>query len=140
MRLSFSGETALENRSVGTVQTVVWLGTFFLVMIWSAIEPKDYATWLLEVSPAMIGLVIIAMTFHRFPLTPMLYWLILLHSIILMIGGHYTYAEVPLFDTIRDWLGQSRNNYDKVGHLAQGFIPVLIAREILLRLHVVNGR
>lgn len=112
---------------------------FLAVLIWSAIEPKDYLTWILEVSPALIGLVILALTFQRFPLTPLVYWLILVHSVILMIGGHYTYAEVPLFDKLAQLLEQSRNDYDKLGHLAQGFIPALIARELLIRLNVVNG-
>lgn len=118
---------------------ILWLTLYFAVLIWSAIAPKDYPTWWLEVLPALIGLVMMAFTYKRFPLTPLLYGLILIHCIILMVGGHYTYAEVPLFDWIRDVLGQSRNNYDKVGHLAQGFIPVMIARELLIRKQVVNG-
>jgi len=118
----------------------LWLAVFFAVLIWSAISPKDYLTWWLEVAPALIALIVLAVTKKRFPLTPLLYVLILAHCIILMVGGHYTYAEVPLFDWIRDSLGQSRNNYDKVGHFAQGFIPVMIAREILIRHQVVNGR
>lgn len=122
------------------VQVATWLALFWLTFVWSAIAPKDYVTWLLEVSPALIGFGLIAATWRRFPLTPLLYWLILVHSIILIIGGHYTYAEVPLFDWIRDTLDQSRNNYDKLGHFAQGFIPVILARELLMRLDVVNGR
>jgi putative membrane protein len=118
---------------------ILWLTLYFAVLIWSAIAPKDYPTWWLEVLPALIGLSVMALTYKRFPLTPLLYGLILIHCIILMVGGHYTYAEVPLFDWIRDALGQSRNNYDKVGHLAQGFIPVMIARELLIRKQVVNG-
>lgn len=118
---------------------IVWLVVFFSVLIWSGINPKDYFTWFLEVVPAIIGFVIIAATRNRFPLTPLLYFLILVHAVILMIGGHYTYAEVPLFDTIRDLMGSDRNNYDKVGHLAQGFVPAIIAREILIRLNVVKS-
>jgi len=118
---------------------IVWLVVFFSVLIWSGINPKDYFTWFLEVVPAIIGFVIIAATRNRFPLTPLLYFLILVHAVILMIGGHYTYAEVPLFDTIRDLMGSDRNNYDKVGHLAQGFVPAIIAREILIRLKVVKS-
>lgn len=118
---------------------IVWLVVFFSVLIWSGINPKDYFTWFLEVVPAIIGFVIIAATRNRFPLTPLLYFLILVHAVILMIGGHYTYAEVPLFDTIRDLMGSDRNNYDKVGHLAQGFVPAIIAREILIRLEVVKS-
>ncbi|MEX1236990.1 MAG: DUF2238 domain-containing protein, partial [Pseudomonadales bacterium] len=77
----------MENRSVSRSQTLAWLTMFLAVLIWSAIEPKDYLTWILEVSPALIGLVILALTFQRFPLTPLVYWLILVHSVILMIGG-----------------------------------------------------
>lgn len=107
--------------------------TFILVLIWSAIAPHDYFMWILEVFPALIGLVLILVTYRKFPLTNFLYTLILIHAIILCVGGHYTYAKVRLFDWIRDVLGQDRNNYDKLGHLAQGFIPVFLAREILLR-------
>jgi len=118
----------------------LWLAIFFMVLIWSGIHPKDTFTWFLEVLPALIGLTVIVFTRKSFPLTPLLYFLILIHSIILMIGGHYTYAEVPFFDTLKYTFDWSRNNYDKVGHLAQGFVPVLIAREILIRKHIVNGQ
>lgn len=112
----------------------------FFVLAWSAIDPKAPITWWLEVLPALIGLIVLVITYQQFRLTPLLYFLILIHSVILMIGGHYTYAEVPLFDTIGEWLGHTRNNYDKVGHFAQGFVPVMISREIMMRKHVVNGR
>lgn len=118
----------------------LWLVLFFSTLIWSGIAPKDQFTWFLEVVPALIGIVVLAITSRSFPLTPLLYGLILVHAIILMVGGHYTYAEVPLFDTIKDLMGSERNNYDKVGHFAQGFVPALLAREILLRLRVVQGR
>jgi putative membrane protein len=118
----------------------LWLIICSLVLIWSAIHPKDYFTWLLEVFPALIGLSVLAATYRRFRLTPLAYILILVHCIILMVGGHYTYAEVPLFDWISDSMGMSRNNYDKLGHLAQGFIPAIIAREILLRLRIIAGK
>lgn len=118
----------------------IWLLIYFLVLIWSGIFPKDYYTWFLEVFPALIGLAVMAATYKRFPLTPLAYFLILIHSIILMVGGHYTYAEVPLFNWIRDSFGMARNNYDKIGHLAQGFIPAIIAREILLRKNAINGK
>jgi putative membrane protein len=117
---------------------IIWLSLYFLVLIWSGINPKDYFTWFLEVFPALAGLVVIAATYNKFRLTPLVYLLILIHSIILMVGGHYTYAEVPLFNWIRDSFGMARNNYDKLGHLAQGFIPAIIAREILLRLKVIS--
>jgi putative membrane protein len=112
---------------------IIWLLIFISALIWSAINPHDYFTWFLEVLPAVIGLIVIVITYRRFPLTDLAYWLILIHAIILMIGGHYTYAEVPLFNFIRDTFELSRNNYDKVGHFAQGFIPAIIAREILFR-------
>ena len=116
---------------------IIWLIIYSLVLIWSGINPKDYFTWLLEVFPALIGLIILAVTYNKFRLTPLTYILILIHCIILMVGGHYTYAEVPLFNLIRDTFGMARNNYDKIGHLAQGFIPAIIAREILTRKKVV---
>ena len=111
----------------------LWLVIFMLVLVWSGINPKDYFTWALEVAPAVFGLVLLAITRKSFPLTPLLYFWILMHCIVLMVGGHYTYAEVPLFDHIKPWFGFERNNYDKVGHFMQGFVPALIAREILLR-------
>jgi len=117
----------------------LWLVIFFVVLIWSAIDPKDQFTWFLEVIPALIGFVILIFTHKKFPLTPLLNLLILIHMVILMVGGHYTYAEVPLFDYIAELFEHSRNNYDKVGHLAQGFIPAILAREILIRKDVVHG-
>ena len=117
----------------------LWLFVFFAVLLWSGINPKDQFTWFLEVVPALIGFAIIILSYKKFPLTPLLYSLILIHMIILMVGGHYTYAEVPLFDTIKELLGQSRNNFDKVGHFMQGFEPAILAREILLRKKIVHG-
>lgn len=117
----------------------LWLGTYFGVLLWSVIRPKDLFTWALEVAPALIALIALAVTRRRFPLTPLAYGLILIHCVILMVGGHYTYAEVPLFDWLRDTLHWQRNNYDKVGHFAQGFIPAIIARELLIRLRVIHG-
>jgi putative membrane protein len=117
----------------------LWLTIFFLVLIWSGFEPHDYFTWFLEVSPALIGLIVLGATRKAFPLTGMAYGLILVHCIILMVGGHYTYAQVPFFDTFGGLLEPGRNNYDKLGHLAQGFVPAIIAREILIRKAVVNG-
>ena len=115
-----------------------WIAIFLMVFIWSGAFPKDRFVWALEVAPAMAAAVILYATRKRFPLTRLAYILILIHSIILMVGGRYTYAEVPLFDWIRDIFHQSRNNYDKVGHFAQGFIPAIIAREILIRKGVVR--
>lgn len=116
-----------------------WVAIFFIVLIWSGIHPKDYLTWFLEVAPALAGFIAVSVTYKKFRLTTLAYTLILIHCVILMIGGHYTYAEVPLFDWIRDYFELARNNYDKVGHLAQGFIPAIIAREILIRKSIING-
>jgi len=115
----------------------LWLFIFFAVLIWSGIQPKDYFTWILEVVPALIGFVVLAWTYKTFPLTPLVYTLILIHCIILMVGGHYTYAEVPLFDWLAEVLDWQRNNYDKVGHFAQGFVPVMVAREIVIRKGII---
>ncbi len=122
------------------MQKMFWLITFFSVLIWSAISPYDPLIWLLEVSPALIGFIVIVISYKQFPLTPLVYSLILIHCIILMVGGHYTYAEVPLFNDIQHWLGSTRNNYDKVGHFAQGFIPAMITREIIIRKQVIADR
>ncbi|MBY5991630.1 DUF2238 domain-containing protein [Ferrimonas balearica] len=121
------------------MKTALWALVFVVVLLWSGYQPKDTFTWFLEVLPALLGAAILWGTRQRFPLTPLLYGLILLHCIVLMVGGHYTYAEVPLFDTIKPWFGFERNNYDKVGHLMQGFVPAIIARELMIRLKVVNG-
>ena len=119
---------------------LIWLIVFFVTLIWSGVNPKDYLIWFLEVVPALIGLVLIAVTWRKFKLTSLLYFLILLHSIVLMVGGHYTYAEVPLFDAIRPIFGFERNNYDKVGHFMQGFMPALLAREIIIRKKIIDSR
>jgi putative membrane protein len=112
---------------------LILLGLVGAVLIWSGIHPHDYFTWLLEIAPALIAFIFLAVTYRRFPLSDLSYFLIAIHSIILMIGGHYTYAEVPLFNHLRDIGWFARNNYDKIGHFAQGFIPALVVREILLR-------
>ncbi|HIQ47462.1 MAG TPA: DUF2238 domain-containing protein [Sulfurovum sp.] len=117
----------------------IWLGIYFSVLLWSAIDPKDTFTWFLEAIPALIGFILMALTYKKFPLTPLLNTLILIHMIILMVGAHYTYAEVPLFDMIKEIFHQTRNNYDKVGHFAQGFMPAILARELLLRLEVIKA-
>ena len=115
----------------------IWIITFTVFFIWSGIDPKDQFTWLLEVLPAIIGVVVMAMTYKTFKLTPLVYILILIHCIVLMIGGHYTYADVPFFDYLKDLFNFTRNNYDKVGHFVQGFVPALITREILIRKNVI---
>ena len=119
---------------------ILLLIIYVAALLWSVIHPKEYFTWTLEVFPSLIAIIILALTYKRFPLTDLAYTLILIHSCILFVGGHYTYAEVPLFDWIRDTFHQSRNNYDKIGHFAQGFIPAIIAREIFIRKNVVPSR
>ncbi|HMB89058.1 MAG TPA: DUF2238 domain-containing protein [Methylomirabilota bacterium] len=99
----------------------------------SGVAPHDRLTWLLEVAPILIAVPVLIATARRFPLTPLAYRLIFLHALILMLGGHYTYAEVPLGDWAADALGLARNPYDRLGHLAQGFVPAIVVREILIR-------
>lgn len=118
-------------------KVLIWIAVFLSVLIWSAIEPADRLTWWMEIIPALLGFVLLWMTRKRFVMTELVYFLILIHAVILMIGGHYTYAEVPAGDWLRELTGGGRNNYDKLGHLAQGFIPVMIAREIMIRNQVV---
>jgi putative membrane protein len=110
-----------------------------VVLVWSGIEPKDFMTWCLEVFPAVIGAGVLWISREKFPLTTLVYVLILVHCIILMVGGHYTYAEVPIGDWLRDAFDGTRNNYDKLGHFAQGLVPAMIARELVIRLQVFNS-
>ena len=106
---------------------------FLVSLLWSVINPKDLFTWFLEVLPALIGLAVILITYNRFRLTNLVYVLILIQATILVIGGHYTYAEMPFFNWLRDTFHLARNHYDRLGHFAQGFVPAIISREILLR-------
>ena len=103
------------------------------VFIWSAIAPFDRLTWWLEVAPVLVVVPLLVATYRRFPLSRLLYRLIFVHAVILMVGGHYTYAHVPLGFWMEQAFGFARNHYDRIGHLAQGFIPAIAAREILLR-------
>ncbi|MGL2965805.1 DUF2238 domain-containing protein [Flavobacterium sp. XGLA_31] len=115
----------------------LYLFLFFIGLGLSAIQPKEYFTWFLEVVPALIGIIVLAFTYKRFTFSSFTYAFILLHCWILFIGGHYTYAEVPLFDWIKETFHQSRNNYDKVGHFMQGFVPAMIIRELFIRKNVI---
>jgi putative membrane protein len=119
---------------------LLWLTIYFAALIWSAVNPHDYFTWFLEAAPALIVLAVLVATYKQFPLTQLAYTLILIHCLVLFIGAHYTYAQVDAFKFVRDFFGWERNNYDKVGHFAQGFVPAIVAREIFLRNQVVNGR
>ena len=114
-------------------------GTVLLVLLGSAIAPHDRFTWFLEVAPVLIAFPILYITRHRFPLTRLTYVLLTLHAVILMVGGKYTYAEVPLGYWMQDALGFSRNHYDRIGHFAQGFVPAILAREILVRTSPLRG-
>ena len=104
-----------------------------MLLVLSGWAPKDRFTWILEVAPVLIGAPILVATRRRFPLTPLLYRLLFVHALVLMVGGHYTYAEVPLGFWVQDALGLARNHYDRLGHFAQGFVPAVLAREILRR-------
>ncbi len=117
-----SGREPLALLAVGAVALVV-----------SGVAPRDRLTWVLEVAPILIAAPILVATARRFPLTPLTYRLVFVHALILMLGGHYTYAEVPLGDWVADALGLLRNPYDRVGHFAQGFVPAIVVREILIR-------
>lgn len=110
------------------------------MLVWSGIRPFDRATWIMEVAPVVIVLPVLWATCKRFPLTTVLYVLIFLHAIVLMVGGAYTYARVPLGFEVAEWFGWQRNPYDRLGHFFQGFVPALAAREILLRGRHVQGR
>jgi putative membrane protein len=109
------------------------LAAVLAVLAWSGVAPKERSTWLMEVAPVLLALPVLVATRRRFPLTPLLYLLVALHAIVLCVGGRYTYAEVPLGFWVRDALGLARNHYDRLGHLLQGFVPALVAREVLLR-------
>ncbi len=114
------------------------IALFLIGLIASAIQPHDYFTWLLEVFPAIIGFIVLFFIFNTFEFSYLTYCFILVHCYVLFVGGHYTYAEVPLFDWIKETFYQTRNNYDKVGHFTQGFVPAMITRELLLRKNVVQ--
>lgn len=110
-----------------------------LLLVFTGLMASDKATWLMEVIPVMVIIPLLWLTHRRFPLTSLLYTLIFFHAIILMVGGLYTYAKVPIGFTVQEWFDLSRNPYDKLGHFFQGLVPALAAREILLRRHVVRG-
>ena len=122
-----------EMKTISKRETVVLLGIISASMLISGIGPFDRVTWFLEVAPVFIGIPLLFFTFKRFPLTPLTYRLLTIHALILILGGHYTYARVPLGYWIQDLFDFSRNHYDRIGHIAQGFVPAILAREILLR-------
>ena len=118
------------------VLTFAWL----VGLLWSGWAPHDRITWLMEVFPCFVALVLLWYSRKSFALTTLVYWLILIHGLILMLGGAYTYARVPLGFWMQEWFGFSRNNYDKIGHFAQGFVPAMIARELLIRKFAITRR
>lgn len=119
---------------------ILQLALFLVVLVWSGYQPHDYPTWGLEVFPALIGVAILICTYSRFRFSELMYWVVLIHALILLIGGHYTYAQEPVFNYLCSLLGWSRNNYDKLGHFFQGFSPAIIASELLWGLHIVRQR
>lgn len=123
----------MSARTSTSREPLALLGAGGIVLIWSGIGPLERGTWWMEVAPIFMGLPLLLLTYRRFPLSPLLYRLLFLHAVILAVGGHYTYARVPLGFWLQDLLHLSRNPYDRIGHLAQGFVPAILAREILLR-------
>lgn len=124
----------MTQASPSAREPLVLLAATGLILIWSGIQPYERGTWWLEVAPVLIGAALLVATFRIFPLSPLLYRLLFLHAVILVVGGHYTYARVPAGFWAQDLFDLSRNHYDRLGHLAQGFIPAILTREILLRL------
>ncbi len=117
----------------------IWAMVFIVVFAWSAWQPHDRYTWFLEVLPALVGALLLLVFRKSWPVTAMLSLLILIHCVVLMIGGHYTYAEVPYFDQFLSFIWPERNNYDKLGHFVQGFVPAMICREIIIRHGVIQS-
>ncbi len=119
---------------------IVAMLVLLALLAWSGLHPYDRATWLLEVAPILVAVPILWMTYRRFPLTSLVYACIFAHAVVLMVGGAYTYARVPVGFALQDWLHLERNPYDRIGHFFQGFVPALAAREILLRGKYINGK
>jgi putative membrane protein len=122
--VSSAGRTRLPLSLLAAVTTALAV---------SGIQPYDRLTWWLEVLPVLVAAPLLIATYRRFPLTPLVYWLIAIHGVILVVGGHYTYARVPLGFWMQDWFGFERNHYDRIGHLMQGFGPAIVIRELLIR-------
>ena len=119
---------------------LILLAILLSILIWSVINPKDLFRWFLEVLPVLIGAMVLIYIYPKYKFSNFVYVLITIEAIILIVGGHYTYAEMPVFNWIRDTLGLSRNYYDRLGHFAQGFIPAIIAREVLIRNEVISKK
>jgi putative membrane protein len=116
-----------------TVEPIILLILIVALLVWSGVSPNDRLTWWLEVTPVLIAIPLLLATASRFPLTPLAYRLVFLHAIVLIVGGHYTYEKVPLGDWVRDALHLARNHYDRLGHFTPGFVPAILAREVLIR-------
>ncbi len=114
-------------------QLIVIAAVALISVIISGVQPYDRFTWFLEVAPVLIGIPLLFATHRRFPLTPLLGWLLLVHAMILIVGGHYTYAQVPVGSWVQDLLDLERNHYDRLGHFVQGFVPAILLREVLIR-------
>ena len=123
----------MDTKNRESIEPLALLGLCTVAIIISAVNPHNRVTWFLEVAPVLLAIPILVVTYSRFPLTPLLYRLLFLHSLILILGGHYTYARVPLGYWVQDLFDLARNHYDRLGHLAQGFIPAILVREILRR-------
>ncbi|MDQ2747853.1 MAG: DUF2238 domain-containing protein [Acidobacteriota bacterium] len=128
-----------RTNRVGKLHILLLVSLLFL-LIWSAYKPHDYFTWILEVTPALLAVAIFALTFKKFRFTNLVYVIVWFHCIVLIVGGKYTYAEMPLFDYFKEIFGLARNNYDKVGHFMQGFSPALVVREVFIRRNIINGK
>jgi putative membrane protein len=128
-----------EMRERGRSYELILLAIVVLVFLWSGISPHDRFTWVLEVFPVLLGVPALIYVYPRFRFTPLVYTLLAMHAIILMVGGKYTYAEVPLGFWLKEAFGLARNHYDRIGHFAQGLVPALVAREILFRRSPLRG-
>jgi putative membrane protein len=128
-----------RTRARPSTYELVLLAVVTGVFVWSGIHPHDRFTWVLEVFPAVIGVPVLIYVYPRFRFTPLVYTLVAVHAIILMVGGKYTYAEVPLGYWMKKTLGLARNHYDRIGHFAQGFVPAMVAREIFIRRSPLRG-
>ena len=126
---SVKEKVSMKEKTTRAIQIFI----FSAALIWSLIYPYDLVTWFMESLPALAAFVILIYTYRKFRLAGETYWLILIHCTILFVGAHYTYSRVPLFEWLKGPLDMSRNNYDKLGHIAQGFVPALVIREVLIR-------
>lgn len=129
-----------KTASNQTIVNILLLCLTLLALVISGWQPYDRATWLMEVAPVLIAIPVMWLTYKNFPLTPLLYWCIFFHALVLILGGAYTYARVPAGFWVQELFDLSRNPYDKLGHFVQGFVPALIAREILVRQNIVQGK